>query len=412
MSRPWYREYFPASRPRDAKGGIKAQNKRGQFGESWWAQRWVSVLDSFKIGARLKRGQAYARRGQVLSIDVAKGKVTARVNAAGTVQRVDPRESLVGPRLGEAGENACRPGSFYCQAFGRRDAPGYRKGLPIGRTFAVPAKTRRSGNVVLVPRLVKSVQTRRGGVFSYRRRIRPRPFPYAAASRLESRWLFAKLNRHVPRARAPIDDQATEEAARTEPLPTDSAQVLVANTLPEDLFGDVARPPVKAAWPKRLGAFHSGAATKSFSMPWNRSTTKPGGAAWRSSRVPGYAVRQRAAGFGRVVMWARRHKAGGSLFRSYTRSYIVAIPCPAPMHMVARPNLAPLSIIVWISVVEMRAPLAPSGWPMAMAPPRTLTLFMSAFNNLMTLNVCAAKASLISIRSMSASLRPARSRAL
>src|SRR5207245_8547530 len=63
MKKPWYKEYFPATRPREARGGIKAQNKRGQFGESWWAQRWVSVLESFRIGARLKRGQAYARRG-------------------------------------------------------------------------------------------------------------------------------------------------------------------------------------------------------------------------------------------------------------------------------------------------------------------------------------------------------------
>ena len=29
----WYREFYPRSRPRAAKGGIKAQSKRGQFGE-------------------------------------------------------------------------------------------------------------------------------------------------------------------------------------------------------------------------------------------------------------------------------------------------------------------------------------------------------------------------------------------
>ena len=37
----------------------------------------------------------------------------------------------------------------------------------------------------------------------------------------------------------------------------------------------------------------------------------------------------------------------------------------------------------------MRAPLAPSGWPMAMAPPRTLTLFGSSFSSLITDNVWA-----------------------
>src|SRR5438270_10093712 len=81
----WYsrREwYFPKSRPRQAKGGIKAQSKRGGFGQSWWAQRWIAVLESFNIGARLGRGRSYARGGQVLSIDVDKGLVKARVQGS------------------------------------------------------------------------------------------------------------------------------------------------------------------------------------------------------------------------------------------------------------------------------------------------------------------------------------------
>src|SRR5438552_2123351 len=45
MWREW--GYFPKSRPRAAKGGIKAQTKRGQFGASWWAKRWIAVLESF-----------------------------------------------------------------------------------------------------------------------------------------------------------------------------------------------------------------------------------------------------------------------------------------------------------------------------------------------------------------------------
>ena len=77
-----YYPYFPPSTPIAAKGGIKAQSKRGTFGESWWAKRWISVLEGFQIGARLGRGRSYARSGQVLSIDVEKGKVTARVQGS------------------------------------------------------------------------------------------------------------------------------------------------------------------------------------------------------------------------------------------------------------------------------------------------------------------------------------------
>src|SRR5436309_5730849 len=77
----WYPR-FPKSKPRAARGGIKAQTKRGQFGTSWWAKRWIAILESFDIGARLSRGRSYARRGQVLSIDVGKGEVKASVQGS------------------------------------------------------------------------------------------------------------------------------------------------------------------------------------------------------------------------------------------------------------------------------------------------------------------------------------------
>ena len=73
---------FPPSQPREAKGGIRASSKRGSFGESWWARRWIQVLESFDIGARLRRGRTYARKGQVLSIDIKKGMVEAAVQGS------------------------------------------------------------------------------------------------------------------------------------------------------------------------------------------------------------------------------------------------------------------------------------------------------------------------------------------
>jgi uncharacterized Zn finger protein len=78
----FYDRYFPPSRPRAAKGGIRAQSKRGGFGESWWAKRWITVLEGFHIGARLQRGRRYARLGQVLSIEIEKGIIRARVQGS------------------------------------------------------------------------------------------------------------------------------------------------------------------------------------------------------------------------------------------------------------------------------------------------------------------------------------------
>jgi uncharacterized Zn finger protein len=77
-----YWGYFPRSSPIPVKNGIKARTQRGQFGEHWWAQRWIAVLESFGWDNRLQRGRTYARKGQVLSIDVGPGRVTARVQGS------------------------------------------------------------------------------------------------------------------------------------------------------------------------------------------------------------------------------------------------------------------------------------------------------------------------------------------
>ena len=73
---------FEYTRHREAKGGIRAQSKRGDFGASWWAQRWVQALEKFSLGSRLSRGRSYARRGQVVSIDVRPGEVAASVQGS------------------------------------------------------------------------------------------------------------------------------------------------------------------------------------------------------------------------------------------------------------------------------------------------------------------------------------------
>lgn len=79
---PPYYGYFPPSKPKEAKGGIKAQSKRGAFGESWWAKRWIKVLSGFNLGARLTRGRSYARSGQVLAVEIGIGAISAKVQGS------------------------------------------------------------------------------------------------------------------------------------------------------------------------------------------------------------------------------------------------------------------------------------------------------------------------------------------
>ena len=73
---------YEYSRPIGVKGGIRAASRRGGFGSNWWAKRWMETLEQFSIGARLSRGRSYARRGQVLSIDIQPGVVEAQVQGS------------------------------------------------------------------------------------------------------------------------------------------------------------------------------------------------------------------------------------------------------------------------------------------------------------------------------------------
>ena len=95
------------------------------------------------------------------------------------------------------------------------------------------------------------------------------------------------------------------------------------------------------------------------------------------------------------------------LARAYsTRSKSAAMPIPPPMHSAAIPSLTRCCCIWCKSVVAMRAPLAPTAWPRAMAPPWTLTLSQSQSSSRPTAKLWAANASLSSMRSTSSSRVP------
>ncbi len=80
MSPYWM--YYEKTSPKEVKNGLKAKSKRGSIGETWWSKRFVGVLESFNLGARLTRGRSYARKGQVISIDIKPGIVRAQVQGS------------------------------------------------------------------------------------------------------------------------------------------------------------------------------------------------------------------------------------------------------------------------------------------------------------------------------------------
>ena len=74
--------FFPPSRPRAVEGGLKARSQRGAIAQTWWSERFIAVLEDIGMGNRLQRGRGYARKGQVLSLEVDAGSVTARVQGS------------------------------------------------------------------------------------------------------------------------------------------------------------------------------------------------------------------------------------------------------------------------------------------------------------------------------------------
>jgi uncharacterized Zn finger protein len=72
----------PTSTPIRVEGGLQARSRRGAIGDTWWSQRFIAVLESFGLGTRLQRGKNYARTGQVLSMEVTAGQVTASVQGS------------------------------------------------------------------------------------------------------------------------------------------------------------------------------------------------------------------------------------------------------------------------------------------------------------------------------------------
>lgn len=85
--------WFPQpSRPRPVDGGLKARSTRGLIAQNWWSQRFIEVLEDIGMGSRLQRGRSYARKGQVISLDVGPGLVTAQVQGS----RVRPYRVRIG----------------------------------------------------------------------------------------------------------------------------------------------------------------------------------------------------------------------------------------------------------------------------------------------------------------------------
>ena len=56
-----------------------AFQRKSTFGQTWWGQQWIKVLEGLDQSGRLARGRTYANNGSVQSIAFEENKIAARV---------------------------------------------------------------------------------------------------------------------------------------------------------------------------------------------------------------------------------------------------------------------------------------------------------------------------------------------
>jgi uncharacterized Zn finger protein len=252
----WFRDFYPKARPKEVKGGIKAQTKSGAFGKSWWAKRWIGVLESFNIGARLARGRSYARRGQVTAIDIGPGKVTAKVQGsrptpyAVTIEIPQLADTDWEKLVVELNSQAVFAAKLLAgempqdieTAFTKADLSLFPKSVKeIKTSCSCPDYSNPCKHIAAVYYLIGEEFDRD-------------PFLLFRLRGTDRERICGRLA-PAPSAKTESAEAVPEPLATPELLPGDAATFWASPSLPTDLCGEVRLPPVSAAGPKRLGGF-------------------------------------------------------------------------------------------------------------------------------------------------------------
>jgi uncharacterized Zn finger protein len=261
--RYWDNDFFfwrrrRPSVPREAKGGIKAQSKRGTFGESWWARRWIGVLESFNIGARLGRGRSYARRGQVLSIEIDKGKVHAKVQGS----RPKPYDvklqvkTLSASDWRKLAKVLSRQAIFSSKLLMGEMPQDIEKAFKKAGLFLFPEKLQDLKTACSCPDWSNPCKHIAAVYYLLAEEFDRDPFLIFKLRGMNREDLVAMLSRPDKKATQRKDKPKQEPFHEDEAaLTSDISKFWNGETISDDIFGEVRIPPIAAALPKRLGSF-------------------------------------------------------------------------------------------------------------------------------------------------------------
>lgn len=261
-NRYFFNGYYTPSRPREAKGGIKAQSRRGDFGESWWAKRWIGVLESFNIGARLGRGRSYARQGQVLSIHIDKGRVISKVQGSRPKPynvRIEVK-TLSDAEWKKLAESLARQAIFAAKLLAGEMPQNIEEAFQDVKLSLFPRRSDDLKTSCSCPdwsnpcKHIAAVYYLLGEEFD---RDSFLIFKLRGIDREEFLGLLGdeKPGKGTAGVKKAATHQDEEEEPLPEPLPSDPDNFWGAVGHQDDFFGEVRVPPVAAALPRRLGKF-------------------------------------------------------------------------------------------------------------------------------------------------------------
>lgn len=251
----WHFDRYRPSAPREAKGGIKAPSRRGAFAASWWGKRWIAVIEGFHRVNRLQRGRAYARQGQVLSIEVEAGAIHASVQGS----RRKPYQVTIG---------LCTLPVQAWRSLARTlaDEPRYAAALLSGELPPEVENSLAAAGYALFPRRLKELDTRCSCPDQSNPCKHIAAVYYLLAGEFDrDPFLLFRLRgitreEFLEQLEAEAVGGSVEKIAEApsrvpEPLATDPGTFWQGGPLPDDLGNQSGTPGITAALPKQLGNF-------------------------------------------------------------------------------------------------------------------------------------------------------------
>jgi len=245
--------YYPKSTPIRKEGGIKAKGGHKLGGERWWAKRWIAVLEGFNLGARLTRGRSYARGGQVLSIDIAPGLVTAKVQGSRqkpykitiTLAPLEPRawDRVIAELAGRA--------IFLAKLLGGEMPADIEEVFQAAGTPLFPTRSRDLVTDCSCPDWSNPCKHIAAVFYLLGEEFDRDPFLIFSLRGLPREALLDRLRANT----GTVEPEASSSQLPLEPLVTDPAAFWSCAPLPDESAGGISSSPVTAPLLRRVGDF-------------------------------------------------------------------------------------------------------------------------------------------------------------